>query len=45
MKKPYDRPELTIEAFAFEDILTSSGIEGDGLSDPFDEKGEAFDTP
>lgn len=43
MKKAYSHPELNVERFEFKDILTSSGIEGDGLPDPFDDKGEAFD--
>lgn len=37
MKKQYNSPEIKIEQFLFEDILTSSGIgAGDGVIDTLD---------
>lgn len=38
MKKPYNTPEVEIERFLFEDVLTSSGIgAGDGAIDTLDD--------
>lgn len=37
MKKPYNTPEIEIEHFLFEDVLTNSGIgAGDGVIDTLD---------
>lgn len=40
MKKWYVEPELEIERFLFEDIITSSGLENDNTGAPDGEYGE-----
>ncbi len=39
MKKQYQHPELEIDLFEIEDILTASGLgEGDGVVDDLDDE-------
>lgn len=33
--KPYETPQIEIEHFTFDDVLTTSGFNADGTEDPF----------
>lgn len=43
MKKPYNKPELDVEWFMFEDIITLSGDHGE--EDMFDENDQPLEIP